>query len=169
LQARTGIPGAHAAIAAAARPPGRASSDDSRAEAKPTATTPAQTVTCNPYIQPTHTVLRGPVEPGQYTALVFGQTCREAGIELSTGRKGRAHDNAVRESLFATLKKGLVNRRSWPRRQQLRTAVFDYIEAFYNPVRLHSTLGYLSPADYQRRHANGLVMPASGGMLTQAA
>jgi putative transposase len=99
--------------------------------------------------------------PGQYTALVFGQTSREAGIELSTGRKGRAHDNAVTESFFATLKKDLVNRRSWPRRQELRTAVFDYIETFYNPVRLHSTLGYLSPADYQRRHANGLIMAAS--------
>jgi putative transposase len=96
----------------------------------------------------------------QYTALVFGQRCSDAGVELSMGRRGCAYDNAVKESFFATLKKDLVHRRSWPRRQELRTAVFDYIETFYNPVRLHSTLGYLSPAEYERRRAGGLTVPA---------
>jgi transposase InsO family protein len=101
------------------------------------------------------------VQGSQYTALIFGQTCRNAGIEVSMGCKGCAYDNAVKESFFATLKKDLVHRRSWPTRQELRTAVFDYIECFYNPVRLHSTLGYLSPVEYEQRHTAALILPAS--------
>jgi transposase InsO family protein len=63
--------------------------------------------------------------------------------------RGDAYDNAVAESLFATLKKELVRRRSWPTRRELIGEVFEYIEAFYNPVRRHSTLGYLSPVDFE--------------------
>jgi Integrase core domain len=55
------------------------------------------------------------------------------------------------ESFFATLKKELVNRRSWPTRRELMSEVFEYIEAFYNRTRRHSTLGYLSPLDYENR------------------
>jgi len=55
----------------------------------------------------------------------------------------------VLESFHATLKKDLINRRSWPTKPETRTAVFDYIEAFYNRRRRHSTLGMLSPADYE--------------------
>ena len=62
---------------------------------------------------------------------------------------GNCFDNAVAESFFATLKKELVHRRSWPSRRELTTEVFEYIEAFYNRVRRHSTLGMLSPADYE--------------------
>jgi putative transposase len=65
------------------------------------------------------------------------------------GSKGDCWDNAVAESFFATLKKELVHRRSWPSRRELTTEVFEYIEAFYNRVRRHSTLGMLSPADYE--------------------
>ena len=65
------------------------------------------------------------------------------------GSKGDAYDNAVAESFFASLEKDLLRRRSLPTRQEARTAVFDYIEAFYNPIRLHSTLGYLSPVEYE--------------------
>ena len=61
-----------------------------------------------------------------------------------------AHDNAVAESLFASLTKDLLRRRSLRSRAEARTAVFDYIETFYNPLRLHSTLDYLSPVDYER-------------------
>jgi len=61
-----------------------------------------------------------------------------------------ALDNAVAESFFATLEKDLLRRRSFATRQEARTAVFDYIEAFYNPIRLHSTLDYLSPAEYEK-------------------
>ena len=62
----------------------------------------------------------------------FGQRCREAGIARSMGSDGDCYDNAVAESFFATLKKELVHRRSWPTRREPGTAVFDYIEAFYN-------------------------------------
>lgn len=65
------------------------------------------------------------------------------------GSKGCCFDNAVAESSFATLKKELVHRRTWPTRRELTSEVFEYIEAFYNPVRRHSTLGMLSPADYE--------------------
>jgi putative transposase len=65
------------------------------------------------------------------------------------GSRGDCWDNAVAESFFATLKKELVNRRSWPERAELRSAVFDYIEIFYNATRRHSTLGMLSPAEYE--------------------
>jgi putative transposase len=86
----------------------------------------------------------------QYVSLAFGQTARDQGIAVSMGSKGDCFDNAVAESFFATLKKELVNRDSWPARDELRTAVFDYIEIFYNATRRHSTLGMLSPDEYEK-------------------
>jgi putative transposase len=85
----------------------------------------------------------------QYVSLAFGQAARDAGIARSMGSVGDCYDNAVAESFFATLKKELVHRRSWPSRRELTSEVFEYIEAFYNRTRRHSTLGYLSPADYE--------------------
>jgi putative transposase len=86
----------------------------------------------------------------QYVSLGFGQAARDAGIAISMGSKGDAYDNAVAESFFATLKKELIHRRSWPSRRELSTAVFEYIEAFYNRDRRHSTLGMHSPADFEK-------------------
>ena len=86
----------------------------------------------------------------QYVSLAFGRAARQAGIAISMGSRGDAYDNAVAETFFATLKKELVNRRSWPSRRELQSAVFDYIEAFYNRQRRHSTLNMLSPVDYER-------------------
>jgi putative transposase len=85
----------------------------------------------------------------QYVSLAFGQAAREAGIARSMGSKGDAYDNAVAESFFATLKKELVHRRSWPTRHELSNEVFEYIEAFYNRVRRHSTLGMLAPLEFE--------------------
>ncbi len=85
---------------------------------------------------------------GQYVSHIFGQTARSAGIDISMGAKGCALDNAVAEAFFATLKKELTRRRSWPTRRELQSAVFAWIEGWYNRRRLHSTLGYLSPAGY---------------------
>ena len=85
----------------------------------------------------------------QYVSLGFGQKCRDAGIARSMGSRGDAYDNAVAESFFATLKKELVHRQSWPTRRELASEVFEYIEAFYNRQRRHSTLGMLSPADFE--------------------
>ena len=87
----------------------------------------------------------------QFVSLGFGQKARQAGIALSMGSKGDAYDNAVAESFFATLKKELIHRRSWPTKRELIGEVFDYIETFYNHLRRHSTLGMLSPAAFELR------------------
>jgi len=65
------------------------------------------------------------------------------------GSRGDCFDNAVLESFHASLKKDLIHRRSRPTKAEARTAIFDYIEAFYNRRRRHSTLGMLSPVDYK--------------------
>jgi transposase InsO family protein len=65
------------------------------------------------------------------------------------GGRGSAYDNTVCESFFKTLKSDLLDRRSWPDKAELRPAVFDYIETFYNRQRRHSSLDYLSPAEYE--------------------
>ena len=70
------------------------------------------------------------------------------------GTIGDALDNAVAESFFATLECELLDRHDWPTRQALRTAVFDFIEVFYNRQRRHSTLVYLPPAAYERQHSS---------------
>jgi transposase InsO family protein len=94
--------------------------------------------------------LRRPIESAQYVSLAFGQAAGDAGIARSMGSKGDCFDNAVAESFFATLKKELIHRRSWPTKAELRTEVFDYIEVFYNRQRRHSTLGQLSPIQYEK-------------------
>ncbi len=70
------------------------------------------------------------------------------------GSIGDSFDNAVCETFHATLKKERIYRQSWPTRTAARSAIFEYIEGWYNPRRRHSTLGYLFPADYEERHAN---------------
>jgi transposase InsO family protein len=85
----------------------------------------------------------------QYTALTFGHELRKHGIEPSMGRVRTCYDNAVAESFFATLKKDLVNRYSWPTRHDAQVAIFEYIEVWYNTQRLHSTLGYKTPAEFE--------------------
>jgi transposase InsO family protein len=93
--------------------------------------------------------LRGPLEPGQYTSAEYRQFARDRGVILSLSRTGDCFDNAVAESFFATLKRELIHRRAWPTRAGLRRALFDYIEGWYNTRRLHSSLGYCSPAEYE--------------------
>lgn len=91
---------------------------------------------------------------GQYVSLGLGRACTRAGISRSMGSKGDCFDNAVAKTFFATLKKELVHRRSWPTRQELTSEVFEYIEGFYNLRRRYSTLGMLSPADYEQQRAS---------------
>jgi transposase InsO family protein len=79
----------------------------------------------------------------------FADLARENGVVLSVGRKGECWDNAVAESFFATLKRELVDRRSWPTRACLYRAIFSYIEGWFNTRRLHSSLDYRSPAQYE--------------------
>jgi transposase InsO family protein len=85
----------------------------------------------------------------QYVALAFTERLRETGIMGSMGAVGTAYDNACAESFFSTLKRELIYRRAWPTRAAARTAVFDYIEVFYNRHRLHSTNGMKSPAQFE--------------------
>jgi putative transposase len=87
----------------------------------------------------------------QYTSLAFGRRCRQAGITLSMGSVGDCFDNAMAESFFASLETELIDRNRWRTHGEARIAVFDYIEAFYNPRRRHSALAYLSPAEFERR------------------
>jgi len=100
--------------------------------------------------RPAHGLIHHSDQGGQYVSLAFGRAARQAGIAVSMGSRGDAYDNAVAETFFATLKKELVNRRPWPSRLELQSAVFEYIEAFYNRQRRHSTLGMLSPAAYEQ-------------------
>lgn len=88
----------------------------------------------------------------QYTSLVFGERLAAAGIAASMGSPGSAYDNALAESFFASLETELLDRTSFPTRGVARLAVFDWIERFYNRVRLHSGLGYLSPEAFERRY-----------------
>jgi len=88
----------------------------------------------------------------QYTALAFGTRLQEAGLVPSMGSVGDCYDNAITESFFATLECELLQRQSFRTHSAARTALFDFIEGFYNPQRRHSALGYLSPAAYERRH-----------------
>jgi putative transposase len=89
----------------------------------------------------------------QYTSIEFGHRCREAGVRPSIGSVGDAYDNAMCESFFATLECELLDRRRFKTQAEARIAVFEFIEGFYNPRRRHSSIGYLSPIDYERRHA----------------
>jgi putative transposase len=96
---------------------------------------------------------------GQFIGLLFGQTCHDAGIAQSMGAVGTCYDNAVAETFFATLTKETLLHDpppgGWATRAQLRSAIFEYIEGFYNPTRLHSTLGMRSPVEYEADHAAG--------------
>ena len=91
----------------------------------------------------------------QYTSLSFGKRLEEEGLLPSMGQVGTAYDNALAESFVATLKTELLYRNAWPTRQAARTAIFEYIEGFYNPRRRHSALGYLSPAEFEEVKLQG--------------
>jgi putative transposase len=92
----------------------------------------------------------------QYAAVSYQQRLTVLGIRGSMSRLGNCWDNAVVESFFATLKTELVHHRRFQNRQEAKTAIFEYLERFYNRQRRHSTLGYLSPVDFERQ--GGLVI-----------
>jgi len=101
-------------------------------------------------------ITHGHVQPGavfhsdkgaQYTSAEFTRFCQSRGIRTSTGRTGVCWDNAAAESFFGAMKNEMYYRQSFPTRARARFAVADYIEVFYNRQRLHSTLGYRTPAE----------------------
>lgn len=89
----------------------------------------------------------------QYTSWAFGRRLRAAGLLGSMGTVGDAYDKAVAESFFGTLLLELLDRHAWASRDQLASAIFEWIEVFYNPQRRHSSVGMLSPIDYGTAHA----------------
>lgn len=86
----------------------------------------------------------------QYASGSYQERLLQAGAVCSMSRRGNCHDNAVAESFFATLKKELVHRRRFETRAAARTAIFEWIEVWYNRRRRHSSLGYLSPAEFEK-------------------
>jgi putative transposase len=95
----------------------------------------------------------------QYTSIEFGHRCRDAGVRPSMGSVGDAYDNAMCESFFATLECELLDRCQFKTQLEARNATFAFIEGFYNRRRRHSSIGYLSPIDYERRHHAPAVDP----------
>ena len=97
----------------------------------------------------------------QYTSVGFGARCRAAGIRPSLGSIGDCYDNAMCESFFATLECELLDRRRFETKADARMGVFHFIEAWYNPRRRHSSLGYKSPAQYEQNHHETLAVSYS--------
>ncbi|CAM3555212.1 hypothetical protein GCM10009762_27930 [Dermacoccus barathri] len=85
----------------------------------------------------------------QFTSWVFGEKIRSAGLLPSFGTVGDGYDNAMMESFWSSMQIELLNRRRWKTRVELSTAMFEYIEVFYNRQRRHSALGYVSPIQYE--------------------
>lgn len=88
----------------------------------------------------------------QYTSLAFGRRLRESGIAASMGSVGDCYDNAMAESFFATLETELTDRSDWANPTEAKAAVFEYIEVFYNRIRRHSSLGNISPEQFEERY-----------------
>jgi putative transposase len=106
-------------------------------------------------------IAHGHVEPGaifhsdrgaQYSSTAFARFCTGYGVVTSVGRTGVCWDNAAAESFFAALKNEMYHREHFPTRARARFAVADYIEVFYNRIRLHSSLGYRTPAEALTDH-----------------
>lgn len=85
----------------------------------------------------------------QYTSWLFGHRLREAGLVGSMGRVASSQDNAAMESFWSIMQRELLDRRHWPSRVELASAMFEWIEGWYNPRRRHSSLGILSPHEFE--------------------
>jgi putative transposase len=97
-------------------------------------------------------VLQRPVESAQYTSWVFGHRLRTAGLLGSMGRVASSVDNSMIESFWSTLQRELLDTRSWDSPEQLGSAIFEWIEAWYNPRRRHTSLGMLAPVEFEHQH-----------------
>ncbi len=102
--------------------------------------------------QPHRGLLHHSDRGSQYASHDYRKRFDAHGIVCSMSRQGDCWDNAVAESFFATLKTELVYESAWATRAEARTAIFEYIEVFYNVQRLHSSLGYLSPVAFEQQY-----------------
>jgi len=94
-------------------------------------------------------VLRRRVEITQYTSGHFQGLLKAQGIQCSMSRAGEVWDNSAMESFFSSMKTERIARKVYRTRDDVKADVFDYIERFYNPTRRHSTLGYVSPIEFE--------------------
>lgn len=101
--------------------------------------------------RPTGVVVHHSDQGCQYTSYDFAKACRAAHVTRSMGSVGDCFDNAMAESFFATLECELLDRSVFENRNMARMAIFDYLERFYNPTRRHSSVGNLSPLEFERR------------------
>jgi putative transposase len=97
----------------------------------------------------------------QYTSWLFGRRLRDAGLLGSMGSVGDAFDNAMAESFFGTIQLELFDQHHWHDRDQLALAIFEWIEAWYNPTRRHSAIDMHSPIDYETIHASTITAEAA--------
>ena len=88
----------------------------------------------------------------QFISWAFTTKIREAGLTPSFGSIGDGLDNAMMESFWSTMQRELLDRRTWASREELASAIFEWIEGFYNPLRRHSGLGYRSPNEFEDLH-----------------
>jgi len=95
----------------------------------------------------------------QYTSIEFGSRCKKAGVRPSMGSVGDCYDNAMAESFFATLECELLERFRFRNAEQARAAVFSFIEGWYNRNRRHSSIGYLSPIEFEALHSQQQAAP----------
>lgn len=89
----------------------------------------------------------------EYTNHVYQNLVKEHNMIVSMSRRGECHDNAVVESFFKSIRVELVKQQKFKTPEEARSAIFEYIEIFYNRKRLHSTLGYVAPAEYERTNS----------------
>ena len=105
----------------------------------------------------------------QYTSIAFGLRCQQAGVRPSMGSVGDAYDNAMAESFFATLECELLDRRRFRMPAEAEPVVFEWLEGWYNPRRRHSALGYRSPNEFERIHAEGVAGDRTGSRTSLSA
>jgi putative transposase len=98
----------------------------------------------------------------QYTSIAFGRRCREAGVQPSMGTAGDAYDNAMCESFFGTLEAELLSREYFATHEQARRRTFSFLEGWYNVRRLHSSIGYCSPLEFENLNAKAQTVPSRG-------
>jgi putative transposase len=97
-------------------------------------------------------VLQRLVEPGQFTSWSFTRRAQQSGLLPSMGSVGDCYDNAVIESFWGRMQVELLNRQRWKTRVELANAMFEYLEIFHNRQRRHSSLGMLTPIEYENLH-----------------
>lgn len=115
---------------------------------------------------PARAVIHHSDQGSQYTSVAFGTRCRQAGVRPSMGSVGDAYDNAMCQSFFATLECELLYRFRLRTPEEAETAVFEFIEGWYNSRRRHSALKYHSPIEYESKHL-GVTQDTSPDLSTE--